>query len=387
MMAMNAATPPASRIPRSLGEYDLVVIGAGILGLAHAWHARDLGLRTAVVERDSRAVGASVRNFGHACVTAQHGVARDYAELSRTQWLRIAAATGLDVREVGTLVVARHERELDVMTEFVREHGDESTMLSAEKTASVLGVATSDILAGTHLPRDLRLDPLVAVDRLANYLGDHGVDFYYSTNAGAIETGLVTTNRGVLQADYVAVTVGHDIDRLFPDTAAEYEITRCRLRMLEVDTPRSTVIDPAIFTGLSLLRYDGFLALDSSAALRAHLEEHSAELLEHDINLMFTQRPDGSLIVGDTHHRDTLETPFEFERSDELLLRETARLFDVPSLRVRRRWRGLYASSEQTNFLSQLPIPRVRAASVTTGIGMTTSLGFAQASLDGLLAA
>lgn len=387
MMAMNAATPPANRIPRSLGEYDLVVIGAGILGLAHAWHARDLGLRTAVVERDSRAVGASVRNFGHACVTAQHGVARDYAELSRTQWLRIAAATGLDVREVGTLVVARHERELDVMTEFVREHGDESTMLSAEKTASVLGVATSDILAGTHLPRDLRLDPLVAVDRLANYLGDHGVDFYYSTNAGAIETGLVTTNRGVLQADYVAVTVGHDIDRLFPDTAAEYEITRCRLRMLEVDTPRSTVIDPAIFTGLSLLRYDGFLALDSSAALRAHLEEHSAELLEHDINLMFTQRPDGSLIVGDTHHRDTLETPFEFERSDELLLRETARLFDVPSLRVRRRWRGLYASSEQTNFLSQLPIPRVRAASVTTGIGMTTSLGFAQASLDGLLAA
>ena len=48
-------------------------MGAGVVGLAHAWHATRVGLRVVVVERDEHAVGASVRNFGHICTTAQAG--------------------------------------------------------------------------------------------------------------------------------------------------------------------------------------------------------------------------------------------------------------------------------------------------------------------------
>ena len=46
------------------GRYDLAVVEAGILGLAHALAASRAGLRTVVLERDARAVGASIRNFG-----------------------------------------------------------------------------------------------------------------------------------------------------------------------------------------------------------------------------------------------------------------------------------------------------------------------------------
>ncbi len=45
-------------------QYDDAIVGAGILGLAHAYHLSRLGRRVIVLERDVRAVGASVRNFG-----------------------------------------------------------------------------------------------------------------------------------------------------------------------------------------------------------------------------------------------------------------------------------------------------------------------------------
>lgn len=51
--------------------FDLAIVGGGIVGLAHAWAARREGLSVIVVDRDQRAVGASVRNFGFVTVTGQ----------------------------------------------------------------------------------------------------------------------------------------------------------------------------------------------------------------------------------------------------------------------------------------------------------------------------
>ena len=43
---------------------DIGVVGGGIIGLAHAYHALRAGKKGVLFERDSFAVGASVRNFG-----------------------------------------------------------------------------------------------------------------------------------------------------------------------------------------------------------------------------------------------------------------------------------------------------------------------------------
>lgn len=390
---MHPTTPHGSTAQTaSLGSYDLVIVGAGILGLAHAWHATKLGLSIAVVERDEQAVGASIRNFGHACVTAQSGLAREYADFSRAEWLRLGEIAGLDVREAGTVVVARTEQEEAVLAEFAAQRGDEVRLLAAGETAATLGLVPGepgDIRSGARLGLDLRVDPLAAVGRLAEHLRGLGVSFFFGTNVGAVEPGRVETSRGILSCRHVVVSVGHDVDRFFPAIADAFEVQRCRLRMLEIDPPRGVAIVPAIFTGLSLLRYDAFLELESSRALRAHFEAQAPELLAHDLNHMITQRPDGGLIIGDTHHRSRTAMPFENERSDELVLAETARLFGIAEgisgLRVRKRWRGVYASSAHSNFLCEMPVPGVRVASVTSGIGMTTSLGFARESLERLL--
>src|ERR1700722_7722492 len=102
--------------PRRAMDVDLCVIGAGIVGLAHAHEGRRRGLRVALLERHRRAVGASVRNFGHAFVS---GVGDD-ADLecalrARERWRDLGARPGLAVREAGTLVVARAPDELAVL--------------------------------------------------------------------------------------------------------------------------------------------------------------------------------------------------------------------------------------------------------------------------------
>ena len=50
---------------------DLLVVGAGIVGLAHAWAGARRGWRVVVVERDAACIGASIRNFGFVTVTGQ----------------------------------------------------------------------------------------------------------------------------------------------------------------------------------------------------------------------------------------------------------------------------------------------------------------------------
>ncbi|MGK9527191.1 FAD-dependent oxidoreductase, partial [Salmonella enterica subsp. enterica] len=50
---------------------DLLIIGAGILGLSHAYAAAKRGLKVKVFERSATPLGASVRNFGQALVTGQ----------------------------------------------------------------------------------------------------------------------------------------------------------------------------------------------------------------------------------------------------------------------------------------------------------------------------
>ncbi|OON78034.1 TIGR03364 family FAD-dependent oxidoreductase [Streptomyces tsukubensis] len=373
---------------------DLVIVGAGIVGLAHAYEALRRGLTVTVVERDRRPVGASVRNFGHCCVTAQHGELLALAHRSREGWLRAAADAGLWAEEAGALVVARSATELAVLEELRDVRGPDTVRLrTGAEVARTLGRESAPggpdgVVGGAFLPEDLRVDPRAAAPGLARWTQTRpGGRILWGTSVTGVESGTVHTTRGPVRGERILVCVGHDLDRLFPGAAEEHGILRCSLNMARVVAPARFRTHAAVLTGTSMLRYDGFTATTAAGPLAAEITAHSPELTAIGANVMFTRLPDGTVLVGDSHAYDETAAPFVDEHTSELLLEAVGEVLGAGPLKVVERWQGVYASSPSGPLLVRDLAPGVRALSVTSGIGMTLSFGLAAASLDGTLPA
>lgn len=367
----------------ALDRADLVIVGAGIVGLAHAVHAVDRGLSVVIVERDQRAVGASIRNFGHGCFTAQDGDALRFAGHARKTWLRLARAADFSLSQSGTVVVARAEDEMAVLEDFHASRGDEVVMLDARAVRAKVATSAA-ITGGASLPRDIRVDPRSAIPAIADWLSRQGVRFHWGTAMHGADADGVTTSRGRVQAGHVVVAVGHDVDRHFPDIAERIGLRRCVLHMLRTDNPLGSRIGTAVLRGWSMLRYDGFAISPSLQFVRDRLHAELPNGEAWGLNLMFTQRPDGDLTIGDTHDYSLTPGPFQTEERDTLILDQVARLLGTARPHVRERWQGVYASAANPFLVADLE-PNVRIVSVTSGIGMTTAFGLSADVLDDLL--
>jgi len=377
---------------------DVCVVGAGMVGLAHALEARRRGMSVVLLERDSHAVGASVRNFGHLFVGSQpDGPAFDLALRSRRRWLELAVEAGLPLVQQGTLLLARAEDELAVLETATANAARESRMLTTDQALVLAPLPGGEIVGALHSQLDLRVNPRVAVARLAALLeSDRGASLLWRSRVHAVEPGVVHAGRAgelTVRAPAIVVCPGPDYADLAPELRPGLEdLTRCRLQMLRTVAPAARRYEPALATGLSLIRYPAFAQQEPAVALRRRLERDRPELLEAGIHLLVTQLPDGDLIIGDSHaYGDTLEH-FADERIYELLLAEAGRLLGADHLAVRERWLGFYPTRgtsaqarEYEPFHVSSPMPGVRVVQNVAGTGMTLSLGYAPNVLDGLL--
>lgn len=371
----------------STGEgasYDLVVVGSGIIGLGAAYAAVRSGLSVCVIEQGTRPTGSSIRNFGHLCIGAQTGEARELAEAGRETWLRLSRDADFWLRESGTLIAARHNDELALIEAAAQTGGIE--IFDTDDFAALAPVNRHVVVGGARIAGDLQANPRTAAEKIVAHLVSLGVTFISRTTATAVESGVVHTTRGSVRGGRVILAVNHDIDRLLPAIAEEARVQRCVLDMVRVQMPLSAPLDAPLLTGWSLLRYGRFESLAEVVPVRERLHAARPDLAAIDLNQMYTQLPDGSMIVGDTHHRDPSPLPFQAEDSQQALIDEALELFGVPSLRVIERWQGVYASGAG-EFLDREVLPGVRAIAATTGIGMTCGFGLAQRAVAALFGA
>src|SRR5215472_17381238 len=119
---------------------DLAVVGAGIMGLAHAYAAAKRGVKVVVFERSPRASGASVRNFGLIWPIGQpHGRMYELAMRSRTIWLEVLEQARLPYRPEGSLHAVYRDDEAAVAREFAEISpglGFDCAWLNADETRS-----------------------------------------------------------------------------------------------------------------------------------------------------------------------------------------------------------------------------------------------------------
>jgi FAD dependent oxidoreductase TIGR03364 len=369
-----------------LGEVDLAVVGAGIVGLAHALAAARAGLRVAVLDREARANGASVRNFGFVTVTGQGlGDTWRRARRSRDVWAEVAAEAGIAVLHRGLILACRRPEALVVAEQFAAgPMGEGCRMLSPGEMAS-LGPFAEGLAGGLHSPHELRIEPREALPRLAAWLAARwGVRFLWRTHVRAVSPPLIETSAGRLRAARAVVAPCNDFLTLFPEAIAAHAPLRCKLSMLRLPDP-GWRLPAAVMSDLGLVRYLGYADAPGLVALRARLEAEQADALAEGIHLIVVQSADGSLVVGDSHHYDDTPDPFMAEAVEARILAEARAVLRLPdAARPIERWIGEYPSAAVPAFIAT-PAPDVRLAMVTSGTGMSTAFALAEETLADLL--
>ena len=372
----------------SAKPFDLAVVGAGIVGLAHALCAARAGKRVAVIERDVRANGASIRNFGFITVTGQaRGDSWSLARRTRDVWAEVAGPAGIPVEHHGLYLTARSQEALAVIEAFLAtEMGEGCRLLPPEEFRRLMnGLGAPDLQGALYSPHDLRVESRLAIPALAAWLeAAHGVTFFRETAVHEIAPPRLRTSRGTIEAEAVVVCPGDDFSTLYPERIAGYGLRRCRLSMLKLADPGFR-LPGALMSDLGLTRYRGYADLPEARALEAKLRAEQPRHFDNGVHLIVAQGADGGLIVGDSHHYDRLPPPFAPVEAEEDILDEYRRAFGQAPPPVRERWTGVYAVADDRTYLIDAPGPRVRLVIVTSGTGASTGFGIAERVVGELL--
>jgi FAD dependent oxidoreductase TIGR03364 len=369
---------------RGRSRFDLAVIGAGIVGLGHALAAARQGLKVVVIDRDLRANGASIRNFGFITVTGQpRGEVWRLARRARDIWWDIAPGAGIAIEHHGLALTLRRPESVAVAEAFLAtEMGEGCELLTTAELRSRFPQIAADAALGALVsPHELRVDSVTAVPKLADWLArEHGVTFRMGETALSVESPVVSTSRGEVFADRVVVCPNDDLSTLFPERIEAYALTRCRLSMLRLASPGFRW--PAgVMSDLGLLRYHGYADLPQAKALARRIEGEQPRALAHGVHLIAVQDADGSLVVGDSHHYDDLPLPFAPAEAEALILQEFEQATGLTPPPVIARWTGVYPISNQRAFLVDKPSPQVRLVIVTSGTGASTAFAIGEATI------
>lgn len=364
---------------------DIAIVGAGILGLAHAYTAARRGRRVVVFERSPKAEGASVRNFGMIWPIGQAaGANHNLALRSREIWLDVLRRAKLPYRDTGSLHVTYRDDEAAVAREFSElapAHGYDCQWLSADAVLSRSHAVRADSLCGgLWSPVELTVDPRSILAKLPVFLNEQmGVQFRFGCAVHAIDLPAIDAGDERWHADAVILCSGHDFETLYPRLLAEAGLTRCKLQMMRTNPqPNRWQLGPSLAAGLTLRFYPAFEMCSTLPALKRRIAGEMPAYDRWGIHLLVSQTEAGELTIGDSHEYGQAVDIFDKAEIDRLILEYLGTFFQAPSAGISQRWHGVYAKHATEPYLSLSPSAGVRIVTATGGSGMTLSFGIAE---------
>ena len=357
-------------------KFDIAIIGAGVLGLSHAYAALQKGLNVAVFERTHTPLGASVRNFGQALIIGQApGEMLQLAKRSRTLWADLSGKAGFSLKRQGSLIFARTEAEENLLHSFcagrAKEYDYQASLLDKAALADLYQGQFAHHRAALHGHEDQQVYSREAIPTFANYLAEHGVRFYFSTLVRDIDTaaGTLTTTQGQFAAEQILLCSGHDYQTLLAEEISTLEPQTCRLQMLRVTPKQPLDIQHSLLTGLSCIHYNAFADLPEAEAIRQEVAANHPKLLEYGIHLLASPTPYGDLIIGDSHDYLPDPSPFNSEEVDQLMIDLAEETLNC-KVEIKERWQGIYGARGKEP-ISVLEHGKVSVVLMRTGLGMS----------------
>lgn len=363
---------------------DIAVVGGGILGLAHAFLFARRGKRVVLFERNLSAKGASVRNFGMIWPIGQPaGEMHRMALRSREIWLDALDAARLSFRPTGSLHVAHHPDEAEVLREFADigpPAGYACSWLDAQGTCRRSEAVVKENLQGSlWSATELTVDPREVAANFGAYLDEMGVHRRYGSAVKRIELPSIETSTERWEVDAAVVCAGDDFESLYPEVFRASGLTRSKLQMLRtVPQPGGWQLGPALAAGLTLRFYKAFAICGTLARLKARIASEKPEYERWAIHVLASQTADGAITLGDSHEYGLDVSPFDSSSIDRLILSEARTFLNLPCWEIAQRWHGVYALDPQRPFFEADPAPGVRIVTAPGGSGMTLSFGLAE---------
>ena len=362
-----------------------IIIGAGIVGLATARALAIRGYDVTVFERNERAVGASIRNFGMVWPIGQPtGTLFDRAMLSRSIWKQICTEANIWHDEVGSLHLAYSADELQVMEQYsdINQAHRDCRLLTPQQTLQKSGGVNAGGLKGALWSgTEMIVEARAAIGHIAQYLSEkYAVGFHWNTAVSQVQKNAVTCGNKKWQADEVFICSGIEFETLYPELFASLSITKCKLQMMRLAAqPDNWRFGPALCGSLSMIHYPGFQSAPALAALRKRYEKEYGEYLKWGIHVMACQNHTGEITVGDSHEYGLVHDPFDKDFINQMILKYLCTFTNLKNSDVIQTWNGTYA--KMTNGETEIVIDAEPGVTIINGLGgngMTLSFGLCE---------
>lgn len=196
----------------------VIVVGAGVIGLAVAWRAASAGHNVTVVDPKPGRGASWVAGGMLAPVTeawpGEEAVLK-LGERSLRRWPEFArelAADAFDpgLSEAGTVVAGRDAADADqiaILADYLNRIGRTVEMVSGRRLRSLVPGLASALRSGIVVPGDLAVDNRQLLDALQAGCRRHGVEFVREL-AREVGRSTVVTDSGAYGADAVVLAAG-----------------------------------------------------------------------------------------------------------------------------------------------------------------------------------
>ncbi|ROR47854.1 UNVERIFIED_ORG: glycine/D-amino acid oxidase-like deaminating enzyme [Providencia alcalifaciens] len=208
---------------------DVVVIGAGILGIMTAINLKEKGLSVVILEKGNIAGEQSSRFYGQLITYKMEGETFMLHHLGKKEWREMNEKIGMDTsyRTQGRVEVPFDDEDLENVKNWIsKKKGDvdaknplNTRIIQGSELKSRLKGATSDWKIAGFEEDSGSLDPEIATFRIAEYAKKIGIKIYTQCAVRGIETQAgtvshVITERGAIQTSKT-ILCGGAWSRLF----------------------------------------------------------------------------------------------------------------------------------------------------------------------------
>jgi glycine/D-amino acid oxidase-like deaminating enzyme len=342
--------------------FDLIVVGAGIIGAACADAASAEGMRVAIVEPGPIGGGATAAAMGHLVAMDDDPAELALAHYSLRLWEAFADLKEAEFSRCGTLWVARNDGELaaaDRRIARLAAAGIEARRVDAAALYELEPALVPGLAGGMLVPREAVMYPPRVALHLLQRAQSRGARLYAGRRAQTLQRGGVLLDDGTRLCGPVLVATGCALPALLP--------------MLPMRARKGHLVITDRYPGL--IRHQ---LLELGYADSAHGDADSS------VAFNVQPRPTGQILIGSSREFQASDASVSAPMVQRMLERSFAfvpRLRELQALRI---WTGFRPTTPDGRpYLGAVPGAADQwVAAGHEGLGVTTALGSAQLMID-----